>query len=69
MPALATTGGRQHLVVLHAAPPSAGNWQQQLLPGQDSGLSPGQKIGMWVLLSVSCAALAGPMVHMTADQR
>ncbi|XP_066334306.1 RING-H2 finger protein ATL79-like [Miscanthus floridulus] len=44
MPALATTGGRQHLVVLHAAPPSAGNWQQQLLPRQDSGLSPGQKI-------------------------
>ncbi|XP_066342281.1 E3 ubiquitin-protein ligase Os03g0188200-like [Miscanthus floridulus] len=37
MPALATTGGRRHLVVLHVASPLAGNWQQLLAAAAAAG--------------------------------
>lgn len=41
-------------MVLHAAPPpSAGNWRQQQLQVYDSGLSPGERIGMWLLFSIT----------------
>jgi hypothetical protein len=54
MPVLATTGGRRHLVVLHATQPPESNWQQQQqVQGPNSGLSPDVRIGMWVLFSIT----------------